>query len=410
MPKKVVPLTDSKIKATQKQFKANINNGLAKDLRLSDGDGLNLIFRTSGAVLWRFDYTRPITKKRNTLAIGNYPEITLAEARGVREEYRALISKNIDPQTYRKDILDEAKISHENTFRKIAEEFKTKQILSPATVVRNERIYNYLYEEFGEMPISEIKPKHLVKVIRKIESRGTIETAHRTRSKASQIFRYAVSLGFCERDIAHDLIGTIKPREVRHYSALVEESDFAQLLKDIEVYEGYVHTKFALKILPHVFVRTGELRHAKWSDINFEERTWSYTPPKTLKKTGVEHIVPLSDQVIELLKELKPFCYKSDLLFPSISSKTRPMSDMTINMALRRMGYDREKMTGHGFRAIARTLLEEKLKFHVERIEQQLAHQVRDMHGRAYNRTKFLEERAEMMQAWSNYIDKLKAS
>ncbi len=217
-------------------------------------------------------------------------------------------------------------------------------------------------------------------------------------------------MGLCDRDIAQDLAGTITQREKSHYSALTDPFDFARLLFDIDNYESQlVHVKFALQLAPLVFVRIGELRSAKWADIDFENAIWTYTPSKTASKTGLDHVVPLSAQALAILKEVYNFTNNSEFVFPSRSDKNRPISDMSINMALRRMGYGKEDMTGHGFRAIARTLLDEVLEFPLDIIEQQLAHQVRDMHGRAYNRTKHLDKRKAMMQRWSDYCDELKA-
>ncbi|WP_269914044.1 tyrosine-type recombinase/integrase [Acinetobacter sp. HY1485] len=411
MPKQVIPLSDSKIKAKLKELKTNQNTTLDKDIRLSDGNGLNLIVRKNGTFMWRFDYTRPITKKRNTLSIGTYPELSLAKAREIREQYRALIARDIDPQEQKETILEVEKAKRENTFQAVAELYKSKEKLSPGTVVRNERIFQKLYREIGKLPIADIKTKHLVKVIDKEESKGCIENALRIRSKASQVFRFAVKRGLCERDIAADLAGTIKRKEVKHFPALTNPSDFGQLLKNIDEYKANSElVKYALKLAPLVFVRIGELRNAKWADIDFDDATWSYIPPKTANRTGLEHIVPLSTQALEILQDAYKFSNNSKYVFPGRSSNQRPISEMTINMALRRMEYTKDDMVGHGFRAIARTLLDEVLEFPVDIIEQQLAHAVRDFHGRAYNRTKHLDKRRVMMQRWSDYCDELKNS
>ncbi len=410
MPKKVISLTDSKIKAFLREVKSNNPNGLDKDIRLSDGDGLNLLIRKNGSIMWRFDYTRPITKKRNTMSIGSYPEITLAKAREYREKFRSLVAQNKDPQSEKQGVEEKERLKQEATFKIVAELYKSKQKLAAATVVRNDRIFEKLYRDIGNMPIADIKPRDLAKVIEKDESKGFIESAMRIRSKASQVFRFAVKMGLCQRDIAQDLSGTITQREKQHYPALTDPFDFARLLFDIDHYQSQlIQTKFALQLAPLVFVRIGELRNAKWSDIDFDLATWSYTPSKTSAKTGLDHVVPLSKQAIFILKEVYNFTNNSEFVFPSRSDKNRPISDMSINMALRRMGYGKDEMVGHGFRAIARTLLDEVLEFPLDIIEQQLAHQVRDMHGRAYNRTKHLDKRRAMMQRWSDYCDELKA-
>lgn len=409
MPKQVIPLSDSKIKAKLKEIKANQNNTLDKDIRLSDGNGLNLIIRKNGTFMWRFDYTRPISKKRNTISIGKYPELSLAKAREVREQYRLLLLKNTDPQEQKENFLESERTKRESSFQAIAELYKSKENLAPGTAIRNERIFQKLYREIGALPIADIKTKHLVKIIEREEAKGYIENALRIRSKASQVFRFAVKRGLCERDIAADLSGTIKRKEVRHFPALTNPSDFGKLLKNIDEYKTNSElVKYALRLAPLVFVRIGELRNAKWADISFEDATWSYKPPKTANRTGLEHIVPLSTQALEILKEAYKFSNNSEYVFPGRSSNQRPISEMTINMALRRMEYTKDEMVGHGFRAIARTLLDEVLEFPVDIIEQQLAHAVRDFHGRAYNRTKHLDKRRIMMQRWSDYCDELK--
>lgn len=410
MPKQVISLTDSKIKAFIRDIKSNNPNGLQTDVRLSDGAGLNLLIRKNGSIMWRFDYTRPVTKKRNTMSIGNYPQISLAKAREYRDQFRALLAEGKDPQAERAGVEEKERLKLQSTFEVVAELYKSKQRLAPATVVRNDKIFAKLNRDLGKIPIADITPRDLAKVIEKDESKGYIESAMRLRSKASQVFRFAVKMGLCDRDIAQDLAGTITQREKSHYSALTDPFDFARLLFDIDNYESQlVHVKFALQLAPLVFVRIGELRNAKWADIDFDSATWSYTPSKTSAKTGLDHMVPLSAQAMEILKEAYNFTNNSEFVFPSRSDKHRPISDMSINMALRRMGYSNEEMTGHGFRAIARTLLDEVLEFPLDIIEQQLAHQVRDMHGRAYNRTKHLDKRRAMMQRWSDYCDELKA-
>lgn len=410
MPKQVISLTDSKIKAFLRDVKNSNPNGLEKDIRLSDGAGLNLLIRKNGTVMWRFDYTRPITKKRNTMTVGTYPAMSLAKAREYRDQFRALIAAGKDPQAEKQGVEEKERLKQQATFKSVSELYKSKQRLAEATVTRNERIFEKLYRDIGNIPISDITPRDLAKVIEKDENKGHIESAMRIRSKASQVFRFAVKMGLCERDIAQDLAGTITQREKKHYSALTDPFDFARLLFDIDNYESQlVHVKFALQLAPLVFVRIGELRAAKWADIDFDNATWSYTPSKTSAKTGLDHIVPLSTQAIAILKEAYNFTNNSEFVFPSRSDKHRPISDMSINMALRRMGYGKDDMTGHGFRAIARTLLDEVLEFPLDIIEQQLAHQVRDMHGRAYNRTKHLDKRRKMMQRWSDYCDELKA-
>lgn len=402
MPKIVIPLTDTKIKTT----KANPE----KVQKFSDGNGLFLIISKTGDKNWRFDYSRPYTKKRNSLSFGSYPTVTLANARIKREEGRALLAQNIDPHSEKTRIENEI-LNANNNFQNIAKEWLAKQDFAESTIKGQQRLLEVINQHIGEIPMHEIKPMDVLKVCQIYEKEGKLETAKKVKVKCGQILRYAVSIGLCERDITQDLKGAVSPPKVKHMAALVEPKDFALLLEDIDHYEGSAITRYALRIAPLVFVRPGELRHAKWQDIDLDKGLWSYTQPKTKSKTGVQHIVPLSIQVIHLLSELSQITrYKSEYVFPATTSNIKPMSENTINQALRRLGYTSEQACGHGFRASARTILEEVLEFPIELIEQQLAHQVKDMHGRAYNRTKHLEKRKIMMQKWADYCYALKNS
>lgn len=401
MPKIVIPLTDTKIKTTKAAPE--------KVQKLSDGNGLFLIISKTGDKNWRFDYSRPYTKKRNSLSFGSYPTVTLADARIRREEARALLAQNIDPHSEKIRIENEILNASRNTFHEIAKEWLAKQDFAESTIKGQQRLLEVINQHIGKIPVHEIKPMDVLKVCQIYEKEGKLETAKKVKVKCGQILRYAVSIGLCERDVTQDLKGAISPPKVKHMAALVEPKDFSLLLEDIDHYEGSAITRYALRIAPLVFVRPGELRHAKWQDIDLEKGLWSYTPPKTKSKTGVQHIVPLSTQVIQLLSELSQITrYKSEYVFPATTSNLKPMSENTINQALRRLGYTSEQACGHGFRASARTILEEVLEFPIELIEQQLAHQVKDMHGRAYNRTKHLEKRKIMMQKWADYCEQIK--
>ncbi|MHA3114315.1 tyrosine-type recombinase/integrase [Acinetobacter sp. ANC 4193] len=402
MPKIVKSLTDSKIK----NLKADPN----KHQRISDGLGLYLFIHKNGYKYWKFDYSRPFTKKRNTISFGIYPTVSLAEARHRRDEARTLLAQNIDPYSEKIRIENEILNANKNIFLEVAAEWFAKQDFAESTVKGQQRLLEVINQHIGKMPVHEIKPMDVLKVCQLYEKEGKLETAKKVKVKCGQILRYAVSIGLCERDPTQDLRGAIKTPRAKHMAALVEPKDFALLLQDIDHYEGSATTRYALRIAPLVFVRPGELRHAKWQDIDLEKGLWCYTPPKTKLKTGVQHIVPLSTQVIHLLSELSQITrHKSEYVFPAMTSNLKPMSENTINQALRRLGYTSEQVCGHGFRASARTILEEVLDFPIELIEQQLAHQVKDMHGRAYNRTKHLEKRKVMMQQWANYCDGLKS-
>ena len=401
MPKNVTPLTDTKIKT--------IKADPAKVQKLSDGKGLFLIISKAGGKSWRFDYSRPYTKKRNSLSFGSYPTVSLAEARIKCKEARTLLSQNIDPHVEKIRIENEILNANNNIFKKISDEWMAKQDFAKSTIKGQQRLLEVINQHIGQIPVHEIKAMDVLKVCRIYEKEEKLETAKKVKVKCGQILRYAVSIGLCDRDVTQDLKGAISPPKVKHMAAFVEPKDFALLLDDIDHYEGSAITRYALRIAPLVFVRPGELRHAKWQDIDLETGLWSYTPPKTKSKTGVQHIVPLSTQVIHLLNELTLITKsKSVYVFPATTSNLKPMSENTINQALRRLGYTSEQACGHGFRASARTILEEILEFPIELIEQQLAHQVKDMHGRAYNRTKHLEKRKEMMQRWADYCDELK--
>lgn len=401
MPKIVKSLTDSKIKS----LKADPNN----HQRISDGLGLYLFIHKNGYKYWKFDYSRPYTKKRNTISFGIYPTTSLAEARIKRDEARTLLSQNIDPHVEKIKIKNEILNANNNIFQKITNEWILKQDFAESTMKGQQRLLEVINQHIGKIPIHEIKAIDVLKICRTYEKEGKLETAKKVKVKCSQVLRYAVSIGLCERDVTQDLKGAISPPKVTHMAALVSPKEFAMLLRDINHYEGSIITRYALRIAPLVFVRPGELRHAQWKDIDLEHGLWSYTPPKTKSKTGVQHIVPLSIQVIHLLTELSQISKaRSEYVFPSTTSNLKPMSENTINQALRRLGYTSEQACGHGFRASARTILEEVLEFPIELIEQQLAHQVKDMHGRAYNRTKHLEKRKIMMQKWADYCDEIK--
>ena len=404
MPKLVISLTDSKIKSAISMQKKSFE----KNVKLSDGGGLYLLLDKKGGAYWRFDYIRPISKKRATIAIGIYPSCTLSNARAKRSEFRELLAQNIDP-SIQKQREDELKQIQENTFKLIADEYRKTEELEPSTQRRNQFVWDKLYAAIGGYQIGDITPSQILEVCRLYERQGKTESAKRMRSKASQVFRYAIALGLCQFNVADQISGILKVGKTKHRAAITDEQQLGQLLRNINknVGRGDIAIDYAVKILPHVFVRPGELRAAKWADIDFENRRWSYTPQKTKNQTALRHIVPLSNQVLEMFKELYLITGHSEYCFVSMRNSSQTISDSTINKRLKQYGFENGETTGHGFRATARTLLDEILKFPIERIEQQLAHQVRDMHGRAYNRTKYLEERTMMMQSWSDYLDQL---
>jgi len=395
-----MPLTD---------IKARNAKGIGKTQRLFDGQGLYLEISPNGGKWWRFKYRLDGKEKR--ISLGTYPEVTLKQARERRYEARAQIADGIDPSAARKAQKATKEAQAVNSFESVAREWFAKH--SPNwSKKHSDRIISGLQRDIfpwlGNKPIVTIKPPELLKTIRRIEERGALETAHRTLANCGQIFRYAIATGRAERDISADLRGALPPcGNKKHLPAITEPEKVGKLLRQLDNYEGTLPVKCALKIAPLVFVRPGELRMTQWEDIDLKNAEWRYL----VTKTQTQHIVPLAHQAVEILEELKPLTGRGRYVFPSARNPRgdRPMSDNAILAAMRSMGIRKEEMSGHGFRAMARTILDEVLGFRPDFIEHQLAHAVRDPNGRAYNRTAHLLERRKMMQEWADYLDKLKA-
>ena len=377
-----------------------------KPYKLSAGEGLFLEINPNGSKRWRLRYF--FTGKEKMLSLGLYPTTTLLEAKEARDQAKKLIAQGIDPSQKRKEEKIATKIQIDNTFKLIAYEWLSRQT-DKAEVTRKKSAWllQFAIDDFGDLAISEITPPMVLAACRKAEKEGKLETAKRIRTKCGQVFRYAVAIGKAERDPTSDLRGILTPPSVTHRAAITDPKKVGQLLKDIDNYKGQFVTVCALKLAPLVFIRPGELRSAKWIDIDLEQKVWSYTPSKTRNQTQLNHIIPLSKQAVTILQTLQPITGNSPFVFQSIG-KEGYLSEAAVLNALRRMGYSKEEMSGHGFRAMARTILDEVLGFRIELIEQQLAHKVSDMHGRAYNRTKHLTERTNMMQQWADYLDTLK--
>ncbi len=374
--------------------------------KLNAGDGLFLEVTPKGSKRWRLRYH--FIGKEKMLSLGLYPAVGLQEAKEARDAARKLIARGVDPSDHRKEAKEAAKQAAANSFESIAIEWLDRQTDKAETTRSKSRwLLQFAIDEFGSRPISSITPPMVLAACRKLESEDKLETARRVKAKCGQVFRYAVATGRAERDPTPDLRGALKPPVVKHRAALTDPKAVGQLLRDIDQYGGQFTTLCALKISPMVFIRPGELRAAKWADIDLDAALWSYTPPKTRNQTQLEHIIPLPTQAVAILRDLQELTGRSPYVFHSWG-KSGYMSEAAVLNALRRMGYGKDEMTGHGFRAMARTILDEVLGFRVELIEQQLAHRVADMHGRAYNRTKHLPERTQMMQAWADYLDKLK--
>ncbi len=398
MPKRIVPLTDMKVQKVKHQD---------KPFTLFDGGGLFLMVTPSGGKLWRFKYR--YDGKQKLLALGAYPEVSLADARQKREDARKLLASKNDPGAARKAQIQD-NLQKSETFETIAREWFQKfsqrwKETHSSRIIRS--LERDVFPWIGTQPIKEIKAPELLAVLRRIEIRGTLDTVHRIRTICGQIFRYAVASGRAERDPSSDLKGAIPPPQEGHMAAITEPAKVGELLRAIDGYQGGFVVQCALKLAPLLFVRPGELRHMEWSELDFENTQWNL--PAEKMKMKEPHIVPLPTQAVAILEAIKPLTSTSRYVFPSGRSFGRPMSNNAILAALRRMGYDKDEMSGHGFRAMARTILDEVLQVRTDFIEAQLAHRVRDPLGRSYNRTQHLDERKKMMQKWADYLDGLKA-
>lgn len=389
-------LTDTKLRALKPR---------ATVYRVADSNGLAIEVRPSGAKLWRYRYR--YDGKASMASLGEYPSVSLSEARAQRDRMRALLRGGANPVQVSRAERVAVVEQNATTFAAIAKELLAKRVkegVSAGTAAREMRLINKDLASIGSRPIAEVTAKELLAALRKLEQRGVKETAHRARSLAGRVFRYAIATGRASVNPASDLAGALEQPKTRHFPAITEPTEIGNLLRAIHSYSGALATQSALKLAPLTFVRPGELRSARWADIDLESAEWRFTA----SKTGTPHIVPLSAQAVEILRDLQPVTGRREFLFPSVRSADRPMSENTINAALRNLGFDRDTITGHGFRAMARTVLDEVLGFRPDYIEHQLAHAVRDPLGRAYNRTAHLPERKKMMQAWADYLDALR--
>jgi integrase len=376
-----------------------------KPRKLADERGLYLLVTATGKY-WRMDYR--YIGKRKTLSMGVYPDVSLAQARERRDEARAMLAQGIDPSANRQAIKSARMDRAANSFEVVAREWYAKY--SPGWAKNHgnrilRRLERDVFPWIGSRPIAEITAPELLAVVRRIEARDALETAHRALGNCSQIFRYAVATGRADRDPSADLRGALPPARPTHFAAVTDPERAAELLLILDGYKGSNVVRYALRLAPLVFVRPGELRQAKWTDIDLEAAEWRYQ----VTKTGTDHIVPLSTQALAILRELMELTGASPYVFPSARSFKRPMSDNAILAAMRSAGIPKEEMSGHGFRAMARTILDEVLGIRPDYIEHQLAHAVRDPNGRAYNRTAHLAERRRMMQQWADYLDELKS-
>ena len=373
----------------------------------TDGGGMYLLVKAGGKY-WRVDYTH--ADKRKTLALGVYPEVTLAKARQRRDKARELLADGIDPSTAKQEDKQAKADAAANTFEAVARDWLIKTKAKRAEITHL-KVSTWLEKDafpfIGHMPISTIGPRDVLdKVVRKVEARGAIDTAHRLKQLCGQVFRYAVVTGLAERDVTADLREALVTKTQKHHAAITEPKQVGDLMRSIFAYTGHPCTVAALKLTPLVFVRPGELRTMEWAELDLDAAEWRI--PGSKMKMKVEHVVPLCTQAVELLRSVQPVTGHGRYVFPSLRTGERPMSENTINGAVRAMGYSKEVHTAHGFRATARTIMDEVLGERVDLIEHQLAHAVKDANGRAYNRTAHLPARREMMQRWADYLDKLR--
>ncbi|CAM3909909.1 Tyr recombinase domain-containing protein [Bordetella tumbae] len=398
-------LTDAVIKAKTRALHA-LAKDTGKPQKLADGAGLYLLFTPAGGRSWNAKYRISGKEKRSTY--GQYPTITLAQARERHQEARKLLAEGIDPGERRKADKRAAKMAAANSFEAVAKEWLAEYgpTVTGSTYDHAKAwMENDVFPWLGRRPLAEIDAPEILDVLKRIDGRGARHTAHKVRSKISLVFRYGIRHGYCRSDPARDLIGAIPQPKTTHFASITDPAKVGEMLRAFEGFSGTFAVQCALKLAPVLFVRPGELRTAEWAHIDLDKAEWRYR----VSKTGTDHLVPLATQAVSILRELHALTGHGRYVFPGARSHERPMSEAAINAALRRLGYDtRTEITGHGFRAMARTILHEELGQKPEVIEHQLAHAVPDMLGAAYNRTKFIKERRAMMQIWADYLDSIK--
>lgn len=382
------------------------HTGKAAGDKYADGGGMYLLVKAGGKY-WRQDYT--YIGKRKTLALGVYPAVTLAQARKRRDKARELLADGIDPGIAKREEKQAKAAAAGNTFEAVAEQW-LKATAAKRAAITQDKVTTWLRKDvfpyIGKMPITAIGPRDVLAVVRKMEARGVIDSAKRVAQICGQVFRFAVAEGTAERDVTADLRGAFQHAEKKHYAAITDPAKLGELLRSIHAYTGHPYSVAALKLSPLVFLRPGELRTGEWAEVDLEAAEWRI--PGSKMKMKNDHIVPLSRQAVEILQSLHPITGCGKYIFPSLRGGGRPLSENTVNSALRAMGYSNQVHTAHGFRATARTIMDEVLGERVDLIEHQLAHAVKDANGRAYNRTAHLPARRDMMQRWSDYLDKLR--
>ena len=392
-----MPLTDTACRQAKPQD---------KPYKLADGGGLYLLVSQAGKY-WRWKYRHG--GKEKVMALGVYPDVPLAKAREQHTAARAVLASGADPMQAKQADKRAAKLAAANSFEAVARAWMDEHRPSITDSTHAHTLAwmeNDVFPWLGKRPIAELDAPEILAVLKRIDGRGARHTAHKVRSKIGMVFRYGIRQGHCRADPARDLIGAIPSASTTHFAAITEPAKVGEMLRAFDAFTGTFPVLCALRLAPMLFVRPGELRTAEWADIDLDRAEWRYL----VTKTNTAHLVPLSSQAVAVLRDLHALTGHGRYVFPGARSHDRPMSGAAINAALRRMGYDtRTEITGHGFRAMARTILHEELGQKPEVIEHQLAHAVPDMLGGAYNRTKFIKERRAMMQAWADYLDVLRA-
>lgn len=398
MPKLAERLTDIKIKSAKPKD---------KPYKYAAGRGLHLLIKTDGSKHWQFRFR--FDGKENTISIGRYPEVSLANAEKKATDALELLANGINPSENKKAVKATKTGELANSFEVVAREWANSYFTNKTASHHDRtmrRLESYIFPWLGSKPISEITAPQILEVVKRIENLNKLETAHRTLQATSQVFRYAVQTGRALRDPCVDLRGALPATVVKHMAAFTEPKQIAELLRAIDGFTGSFTVQTALRLSPLVFTRPSELRTAKWADIDLEANEWRYR----VSKTNTMHLVPLSKQAAKLFADMHPLSGHGEFVFQGGHDPQKPMSAAAINAALKRMGYDTQQdITAHGFRAMARTILHERLNIDPYIIEHQLAHKVPDALGAAYNRTKFIEQRKTMMQQWADYLDELKA-
>jgi len=371
-----------------------------KAYKLADGGGLHLLITPAGSKTWRIKYR--LEGKEQLSTVGKYPYVSLAEAREELRELKRTLIRGGDPrQSAVQDV----------TLRDVASEWYAKQkpTWSDGYAKRTlQRLEKDIYPVLGKLPVDDIPVRKVMAMLDQVEARGAVDMAHRLRGILDMIFRYAIIKEYTEKNPAGALRGALTPHRKKHYASIIDPKGVGELLRSIDGYQGSTVVRHAMQLAPHVFVRPGELRNMQFSELDFGKSQWEI--PAEKMKMSSSHIVPLSRQAMSIIESMLDYLDSPDFIFPGARSDKRPISDNAVLTALRTMGYTKDQMTGHGFRAMARTLLDEELDFSIVHIEQQLAHAVKDPLGRAYNRTKHLKQRFEMMQAWSDYLDRLRVA